>query len=125
MKSLLILITAMLFSLSSMANEVITVNGQKLVLFKLSTAKEVSQVFQMETDDSVKIESLKRIFAKEKTYCQAAAETFENESLEEKWNKLLTKKYFYEMMLNDTPAPTTPKEFQLILSQFFTLTLLF
>lgn len=114
-----------MFSFSSFANEVITINGQKLVLFKLTTAKEVSKVFQMNADDAVKIEGLKKIFAKEKTYCQVAAETFENDELVEKCNRLLTKKYFYEMMLNDTPAPTTPKEFQIILSQFFTLTLLF
>lgn len=129
MKTLLTII-ALMFSLSSFANEVITLEGQKVVLFKLSTAKEVSKVFVSDVDDSSKIESLKKIFVKEKKYCQLAGVTLADVNntpavLTEKCNRLLTKNTFYEMMLNDTPTPSTPQEFQILLSQFFTLVLLF
>lgn len=129
MRTILLLITLM-FSLSSFANEVITLNGQRIVLFKPNTAKQVSKVFVSDADDSVKIESLKKIFAKEKGYCQIAGATFADVNhtpaeMTEKCNRLLTKKSFYEMMLNDTPSPTSDYEFLLVLSQFFTLILLF
>lgn len=129
MKNLFVLI-GLLFSLSSFANEVITLNGQKVVLFKLGTAKEVSKVFISNVDDSKKIERLKKIFAKEKTFCQIAGETFADVNhnpaeVTAKCNRLLTKKSFYEILLNDTPTPTSDYEFLLVLSQFFTLILLF
>lgn len=126
----LFLIIGLLISLSSFANEVITLNGQKIVLFKPNTAKEVSKVFISDADESVKIESLKKIFGKEKTYCRIAGETLADinttpSELAEKCNRLLTKKSVFEMMLNDTPTPTSHYEFLLVLSQFFTLILLF
>lgn len=129
MKNLLILIT-LIFSFSSFANEVITLNGQKIVLFKPATAKQVSKVFLSDVEDAAKIESLKKIFAKEKTFCQVAGATFADVNntpadVTEKCKRLLLKKSFYEMMLNDTPSPTSDYEFLLVLSQFFTLILLF
>ena len=126
----LFIVLGLMFSLSSFANEVITLNGQRIVLFKPNTAKAVSKVFISDADDSLKIESLKKIFSREKTYCQVAGNTFADVNhsaaeLTETCNKLLTKKSFYEMMLNETPTPTSDYEFLLVLSQFFTLILLF
>ncbi len=126
----LFVVFGLLFSLSSFANEVITLNGQKIVLFKANTAKDVSKVFVADAEDTVKIERLKKIFSKEKSYCRIAGVTFADVNntpaeLTEKCNRLLTKKSFYEMMLNDTPSHTSDYEFLLVLSQFFTLILLF
>jgi hypothetical protein len=126
----LLMVIGFLFSISSFANEVVTLNGQRIVLFKPATAKAVSKVFISDAEDSAKIESLKKIFAKEKKYCQLAAQNFadiNNTAIEmtQKCNRLITKKSFYEMILNDTPTPTSDYEFLLVLSQFFTLILLF
>lgn len=129
MKNLLLML-AIVFSVSSFANEVITFNGQKIVMFKVTTAKEVNKIFLSATDDASKIVALKKIFAKEKSYCRIAGQSFADinrtaSDYQAKCNELLSEKYFYEMILNDTPSPTSPKELQLLLSQFFTLILLF
>lgn len=107
------------------ANEIRSIQGQKVVMFSAKTALSVQKILADSSLSKVeKVGELKIVFRKETKYCSTVGKTFKPE-LEAKCTKLLFGNYFAEDLVAQGLDESELTQVQTTLSQYFTLLLLF
>ena len=111
-----------LFSFSSLANDVVVVNEQKLVLIETKTTLAVDKILKSSASNEQKIVALKAAFQKETSFCSIAAATYEITS--DKCERVLSKKHFYEELVSDGMEYSSISELREIISQYLSIIIL-
>lgn len=111
-----------LITFSAFANDVVVVNNQKLVLIEKKTAVAVSKILQTNQPNELKLEKLKAAFKKEKNFCADAVAVYKVDSA--RCEKILTRNYLYEDLLNDVPDYHDEQDLREILSKYIAILIL-
>lgn len=103
---------------SAFANEVIIVNGQKLVLIEKKTASSVEKILNRNGT----VEELKAALKKDKNFCSDAILTYRVRP--EKCEKIMTTDYLYNDLLSDVPEFHDTEELREIISKYIAILIL-
>lgn len=118
------------------ANEVVTINGQRVALLKLETIRSIDLMFKNQKSEAVIAEGIHAILKKEMMYisgqesfCDTAMKIYGSRNstpanVKQKCIALLSSKYLPKELAQDPPEYKSLKEFQMALSQYVALLIL-